>query len=45
MTSLSHMMDCQLYGLNPAGHHLTRVLLHVVTSVLLFLVLLREAPE
>jgi Flp pilus assembly protein TadD len=33
------MLDCQLYGLNPAGHHLTNVLLHTVTAILLFLVL------
>jgi hypothetical protein len=23
LTWLSHMLDCQLYGLNPGGHHLT----------------------
>ena len=28
LTVLSHMLDCQLYGLNPGGHHLTNVLLH-----------------
>jgi tetratricopeptide (TPR) repeat protein len=39
LTSLSHMLDCQLYGLNPAGHHLTNVLLHMITVMLLFLVL------
>ena len=27
LTWLSHMLDCQLYGLKPAGHHLTNVLL------------------
>ena len=41
LTVVSHMLDCQLYGLNPAGHHLTNVLLHAASSVLLFLVLLR----
>jgi tetratricopeptide (TPR) repeat protein len=41
LTWLSHMLDCQLYGLKPAGHHLTNVLLHVANSVLLFLVLSR----
>ena len=25
---LSHMLDCQLFGLKPWGHHLTSVLLH-----------------
>jgi hypothetical protein len=39
LTWLSHMLDCQLYGLNPAGHHLTSVLLHSASTVLLFLVL------
>jgi tetratricopeptide (TPR) repeat protein len=36
---LSHILDCQLYGLAPAGHHLTNVLLHATAAVLLFLVL------
>ncbi len=40
LTWLSHMLDCQLYGLNHAGgHHLTNVLLHAASAVLLFLVL------
>jgi tetratricopeptide (TPR) repeat protein len=33
------MLDFQLYGLQPAGHHLTNLLLHAANSVLLFLVL------
>ncbi|MBP1723982.1 MAG: hypothetical protein H6Q44_1687, partial [Deltaproteobacteria bacterium] len=41
LTSLSHMLDCQLYGLHAGGHHLTSVLLHAVVAILLFLVLLR----
>ncbi len=36
---LSHMLDCQLYGLAPGGHHLTNVLLHATAAILLFLVL------
>ena len=39
LTWISHMLDCQLYGLNPGGHHLTNVLLHAATAILLFLVL------
>ncbi|MFZ1218103.1 MAG: tetratricopeptide repeat protein [Chthoniobacterales bacterium] len=39
LTWLSHMLDCQLYGLNPGGHHFTNVLLHTATAILLFLVL------
>jgi hypothetical protein len=41
LTWLSHMLDCEAYGLeNPGGHHRTNVLLHAGTAVLLFLVLL-----
>ena len=40
LTWLSHMLDCQFYGLNhPAGHHLTSVLLHAINTLLLFFVL------
>jgi tetratricopeptide (TPR) repeat protein len=39
LTWLSHMLDCQLYGLHPGGHHLTNVLLHTMTVIALFLVL------
>ena len=41
LTWLSHMLDCGLYGLNPAGHHATSVLLHALSTILLFLLLLR----
>jgi tetratricopeptide (TPR) repeat protein len=41
LTWISHMLDCQLYGLNPGGHHVTNVLLHAASVVLLFLVLER----
>jgi len=33
------MIDCQIYGLKPAGHHFTNVLLHNIGAILLFLVL------
>jgi tetratricopeptide (TPR) repeat protein len=39
LTWLSHMLDCQLYGLHPGGHHLTNVLLHTATVIGLFLIL------
>jgi tetratricopeptide (TPR) repeat protein len=39
MTTVSHMLDCQLWGLSPGAHHLTNVLVHAVTSVFLFLLL------
>jgi len=38
LTTLSHMGDCQIYGLKPAGHHFTNVILHNIGTVLLFLV-------
>ncbi len=38
MTWMSHMLDCQFFGLRPAGHHAVNVLLHVLNSVLVFLV-------
>ena len=41
LTVLSHMVDCQLFGLKPWGHHLTSVLLHALNSVLVFLLLRR----
>jgi tetratricopeptide (TPR) repeat protein len=41
LTWLSHMLDCQLYGLNPAGHHASSVLLHLSTVLLLFIVFQR----
>ena len=40
-TSISHMLDCQFYGLNAGGHHFTNVLLHSIGVLLLFLVLHR----
>ena len=39
LTWISHMADCRYWGLNPAGHHLTNVILHAAAVVLLFLVL------
>jgi len=39
LTTISHMVDSQLYGLNAGGAHFTNVLLHGVTVILLFLVL------
>ncbi len=38
---LSHMLDCQVYGARAGGHHLTNMLLHVGSTMLLFLVLNR----
>lgn len=36
LTSISHMIDCQLFGLNAGAHHLVNVGLHAATALLLF---------
>ncbi|MHC4141691.1 MAG: tetratricopeptide repeat protein [Planctomycetota bacterium] len=41
LTWLSHMLDCQIYGLNPQGHHLSNLLLHIINVLLLFISLRR----
>ena len=39
LTWLSHMLDCELYGLNPAGHHRTNIEFHIANTLLLFFIL------
>ena len=39
VTLLSHMLDCQLFGLKPWGHHLTSVVLHALNAALVFALL------
>jgi len=41
LTWLSHMLDCQLFGLRAGWHHLTNVLLHIANSLLVFFVFRR----
>src|SRR4051812_28123938 len=41
LTWLSHMLDSQLYDLQPRGHHITNVLPHAASTLLLFGVMLR----
>jgi protein O-mannosyl-transferase len=41
LTWLSHMADVQLFGLNPGRHHLTSLALHLLNTLLLFLLLQR----
>jgi Tfp pilus assembly protein PilF len=36
LTTISHMADCQLFGLNPAGHHFVSVAIHIINALLLF---------
>jgi tetratricopeptide (TPR) repeat protein len=39
LTWLSHMADVQFFGLHPAGHHATSLILHVLNVLLLFFLL------
>src|SRR5215467_10420921 len=41
LTTISHMLDCQLFALKPGEHHLTNVLLHTIAAILLLLALYR----
>ena len=41
VTWLSHMLDFEIYGTNPSGHHLTNILFHIANVILLFGVLLK----
>jgi Flp pilus assembly protein TadD len=36
LTWISHMIDWELYGADPAGHHATNILLHAVNAILIF---------
>ena len=36
LTWISHMLDVQIFGLNPMGHHLVNILFHIANSLLLF---------
>jgi tetratricopeptide (TPR) repeat protein len=41
LTTISHMLDCQLFGLNPGAHHLVNVFWHSLVAALLFILLTR----
>ncbi len=41
LTWMSHMLDVQLFGLNPCGHHCSNLLLHLANTLLLFFVVRR----
>lgn len=38
ITWISHMIDCELYGLNPMGHHWTNLQIHIANTLLLFFI-------
>ena len=39
LTTLSHMLDCQLFDLSAGGHHFTNIFLHTISVLLLFFLL------
>ncbi len=41
LTWVSHMVDCEVFGLKAWGHHLVNLLLHTLNTVLVFLVFRR----
>ncbi len=41
LTWLSHMLDVELYGMNPGQHHMTNLLFHMINTLLLFFLLYR----
>ncbi|MBV6341705.1 hypothetical protein [Candidatus Magnetobacterium casense] len=45
LTWISHMTDVSLFRLNPGGHHLTSLIIHMLNTVLLFCVLYRMTAE
>ena len=45
LTVFSHMLDCQLFGVNPRAHHLVNLLFHALNTLLLFQVLQKLTRE
>ena len=45
VTWLSHMVDCELFGLDGGAHHVVNLILHLLNTTLLFLVLWRLTKE
>jgi protein O-mannosyl-transferase len=44
-TTISHMLDVELFGLNSGRHHLISVFIHAATAMMLFLAILRLTRE
>jgi len=41
LTWISHMMDCQLFGVKPVPHLLVNLAIHILNSLLLFLIIMK----
>jgi protein O-mannosyl-transferase len=42
LTTISHMLDCELFGVNPGAHHLVNVFWHSIAAVLVFILLFQS---
>jgi protein O-mannosyl-transferase len=45
LTWLSHMLDVTLYGMDPGPHHVTNLVIHVASTLLVFLLLRRMTRD
>lgn len=45
LTWLSHILDIQLFGLNPSMHHMINLILHLLSSLLLFYVFFKMTDD
>ena len=45
LTTLSHILDCELFGLNAGAHHLINLIFHIANTILVFLVLSRSTKK
>lgn len=43
LTLVSHMLDVELFGVNPGAHHAVNVVFHAANSILLFVILLKAS--
>ena len=45
LAMVSHMLDCQLFGVSPTGHHLSSLVIHILNTLLVFFLLNRMTRE
>src|SRR3989337_1076851 len=43
--TLSYMVDYSIWGLNPAGFHLTNIILHIINCLLIYFILSKDFKE
>lgn len=41
LTWISHMVDCQIFGVEPGWHHISNIVFHIANTILLFIVFRR----